>query len=293
MGMSGSCLIVALMILPGYAPIAAPVSQDIGTVLLVVTDAKGRPVSGLSPGEVSVRVDGIERQVMSVRPSTEPPAIVIIVDGYTEFATLQMRRALRSVLDVIRISSPDAQVAFMMSEGPTPPTLKHVNKDAAALDREAATFLRGGASAPMLESVMVAARALGEARSRRRLIFLLTSQRDSLPATDTAEVVGEVVRRSGASLWALQSTLPGRQAGAVENERVMKTVTRASGGRREQRLTWLIEEHAVAMTRQMLSQYEVTFDLPATQGPGYLRVGVARDGVEVLAPGWLTPRGST
>jgi len=289
--MIGAYLIVALMILPGYAPPTAPGSQGTGTVLLAVTDAKGRPVPGLSPRDVSVRVDGVERQVMSVRQSTEAPAIVIIVDGYTEFATLQMRRALRSVLDVIRASSPDAQVAFMMSEGPTPPTLKHVNKDAAALDREAAAFLRGGASAPMLECVMVAARALGEAPSRRRLIFLLTSQRDSLPATDTAEVVGEVVRRSGASLWALQSTLPALQSGAVENERVMKTVTRASGGRREQRLTWLIEEHAVAMTRQMLSQYEVTFDLPATLGPGHLRVGVTGGRIEVFAPGWVTRQG--
>jgi len=285
MRMIGSYLVVALMILPGRPPLATP--QPMGVAFVTVTDAKGRPVGGLSARDISVRVDGVGREVMSVAPSAEPPAIVIIVDGYTEVATLQMRRALRSVLDVIRVASPEAQVAFMMSEGPTPPTLKHVNKYAAALDREAATFLRGGASAPMLESVMVAARALGEASSRRRMIFLLTSQRDSLPATEAAEVVGEAVRRSGASLWALQSTLPARQVGAVENEKVMKTVTRASGGRREQRLTWLIEEHAVAMTRQMLSQYEVTFDLPATLAPGFLRVGVAGDGVEVLAPGWV------
>jgi hypothetical protein len=60
-----------------------------------------------------------------------------------------------------------------------------------------------------------------------------------------------------------------RQPGVVENEKVLKTLTRASGGRREQRLTWLIEEHAVAMTRQMLSQYELTFDLAVKAGPGY------------------------
>ena len=258
-------------------------------VYVVVVDGNGQPITGLSSRHFLLRVDGVEPPILGVRPATDPPALVVIVDGYTDFYTLQMRRALRGVLNVLRAVAPEAHVGFMMSEGSTPPALKHVTRDAAALDREAASFLQRGASAPMLESIGVAARVLSEA-GPRRLILLLTSQRDSIASSGSAEVTGEAVRRSGASLWALQSTLPMTQSGVVENEKVLKTVTRASGGRREQRLTWLIEEHAIAMTRQMLSQYEVTFELAENGGPGYLRVGVDRQGVEVFAPGWTTLR---
>lgn len=260
-----------------------------GIAYVAVSDAKGRHLAGLNAADVRVRVDGRDRPVLDIRPATDSPAIVIIVDGYTDAAALQVRRALHSVLDLVRATAPDAHVGLMLAEGALRPVLSHVNDDAATLNRLAETFVQSGASAPMMECISVAARALGEAASKRRMILLLTSQTDSVRSTLSPESVGEAVRRSGASLWALQSSLPTRnRQGAVESERVLKTVTRASGGRLDRRLTWLIEQNAVPLARLMLSQYAVTYASPEISGPGYLRVGVDRPGVEVFAPGWTT-----
>jgi hypothetical protein len=124
------------------------------------------------------------------------------------------------------------------------------------------------------------------------MIMVLTSQREvMLRSPVSPEQTGEAVRRANASLWALQTSLPTRAWQApLDNAEVLRTVTRASGGRRDERLTWLIEPNAVPLARVMLSQYLVTSTLPAEAGPGLLRVGVAREGVNVYAPGWVTAR---
>lgn len=290
MTLNTSCATIAMcLVVFGNVVDTSERQVTTATAFVAVGDKSGRPVAGLKAADFRVRVDDIATEVLSVRPSDSAPAIVLIVDGYQDTAALHVRQALRRVLDLIRAEAPQALVGLMMAEGPTPPSLLHVNNDAGALNSAVGSFVRSGISAPLLECISAAADVLAEAPAHRRMILVMTSQSHSVPSTFSAELTGESVRLSGASLWALQTSLPRREWGMVDNESVLKTVTRASGGRRDQKLTWLLEENLFGLTRQMLAQYEVTFELPPTPR-GILRVGVAREGVEVFAPGWTRAR---
>ena len=281
------CRVVLAAAVSWASMILPPGPAQSSVTYVAVSDKAGNPVGNVAATEVVVRVDDVVRPVLEVRRAVEQPWIVIIVDGYTASATLQVRRALQGILGVVRDEAPSAMVGLMVSEAPASPPFHDVSKDAPLLDRTVRNFVRATSSPPLLESIVVAAKALGASTTPRRLIFVMTSQDETGPAPYTAEVAGDFVRQSGASLWALQSSSSSRNEMGRSNELVLKSVTRASGGRRDQYFTWLIEKHAVSLARLMMSQYAVAFAAPLNPHPRYLRVGVTRKDVEVYAPGWM------
>jgi hypothetical protein len=52
-----------------------------GTTYASVTDAKGVPLAGLGASDFAIEVDGVSRPVVRVASASEPPALVVVVNG--------------------------------------------------------------------------------------------------------------------------------------------------------------------------------------------------------------------
>jgi hypothetical protein len=83
-----------------------------GTVYATVADAKGEPVLGLTARDFSIQVAGGARAVVSAQAASEPLAIVLVVDGLGVGRLEQVRLTLRSVVDLVARSEPQARIGI-------------------------------------------------------------------------------------------------------------------------------------------------------------------------------------
>jgi hypothetical protein len=263
-----------------------PTAPDASEVFVTVLDGRGAAVSGLASSDFLVTVDGTTRDVTAAQQATGPLAAVVIVDGFFEANTLRVRETLRDALHAFAGAGTDVRVAFLFGDaGPVPP-LTSVRSDRAALDQVIHRFVRSGTSSPLLESVQQAARALASVPETRRAIFVLTNPLESPASGLTATEVARDLREARTSLWGLQTSRP-RTALLQEHEVLLRKVSRESGGQQHLSSTPMFGGLFLELVGQALSQYRVTFAAPASTAQGVLRVGVRRDDVVVLAPGWF------
>src|SRR4051812_27289292 len=76
---------IALAVLRASA--ATPPAAD-KTVFLAVLDAAGLPVRDLTMEDVRVREDGVDREIVSVKPATQPLQIALLADTTQSADTL-------------------------------------------------------------------------------------------------------------------------------------------------------------------------------------------------------------
>ena len=84
---SACCLALvaaALIVSPSHAVRA---QSNKTRIFVSVTDAKGKPVKGLTKADFTVKLDGADQEVLSVQPATEPASIVILTDRLGIVAT--------------------------------------------------------------------------------------------------------------------------------------------------------------------------------------------------------------
>ncbi|HEY6359209.1 MAG TPA: hypothetical protein VIX35_13245, partial [Vicinamibacterales bacterium] len=264
-----------------------------GTIYAAVADAKGEPVLGLTAQDFAVRVAGNARPVTSAQAASDPLAIVLVVDGLGIARLEQVRLTLRSVVDMVARSEPQAQIGI---ENPPNALIMRTAATAAAdLARDAQGYSPDPDAGPLVERLPGIATTLAKEPTRRRVILALTA-----PTTDggrhaPADLV-EAVRRTNCQVWNIEvethADLSPEAAAArlTDLDNVLIDLAAKSGGRRD--LAYgpaLLDTVAQQTTRLLLSQYVLTYERDETSPSTPLRVGVrtAIRGVQVLAPGWI------
>lgn len=248
-------------------------------LLVSVTDGKGMPVRDLSPADFIVRVAGKDATIISAAPAVEPLSIVVVTEGFSRSSISDARATLRAVVAAARAQHPDSRVGLMVGDGATPPNMLAVAEKAGQLEREISRFFESP-NAPLLDSVLVAARVLSTERSTRRVILAVTIGGGGGSSITPLRVAQEV-RQAGAALWAFE--LGARGLGSSEG-RVLAEVTKSSGGHRE---TFALTSAAAQMERiigVIGSQYVVTFEPPVAGEVS--AVAVRRAGLTIYAPVW-------
>src|SRR5687767_8638695 len=84
-----------------FAPLTLSARATDRAVYVSVLNEQGQPVTTLGPADFIVREDGVQREILSVRPATDPLQIAILVDN-TQAAThaiQDMRRALTRFIE--------------------------------------------------------------------------------------------------------------------------------------------------------------------------------------------------
>src|SRR5262245_474564 len=199
-------LTVALAAVAGRAAVSArPITRH---AYVTVLDAKNAPVANLTAADFAVTLDGTAQEVLSANRATDPLAITLLTDRlglnatYTQF---EIGQALRSFVKIIRGASPDHKFSLMTFDGPvievaafgTPP---------ADLDRQLGRLNTMATDASITDALVGATQSMTKgAPSPRRAIFTVFAAYRPDVSNTRNDTITEVLRRSGASLWAIEA----------------------------------------------------------------------------------------
>jgi hypothetical protein len=273
--------------------------QDEKILYLSALDAKGNSVTDLKLGDVLVREDGQDREVVNVKVSTAPLQIVVLADttkeaGDTGMMTRQdtvagaaelirdIRVALTAFSRDIMAANPESKIELMEFGQAAVPVTKLTSNLADIEKGINRLFPKPNADSVLLEAIMDASKTLEKAKATRPIITVLNIEpSNELSIPTPAKMVAEL-EKSHAQLWAvsLQKTQATHQSRGV----VLGTLTKNTGGRREslagqQALETLFKQYAA----NMVGQYEVTYRRPAGTKARQVQVGVMRNDLKLLA----------
>jgi hypothetical protein len=293
-------LCTTLVAVPVIAGLAAPARQDVvqkTALVTVIAEARG-PVANLGPRDLVVREDRATRDVLDVRPATEPLFVALLIDtirppagaptspvGVTMAATPDYRRGLAAFVSTIKGGNPDAQIAILEYAGATVTAIDFTS-EAPTLDRFIQRlFPNRQADAVLIEAVVEGAKKLGDKPSPRRAIVVVDFNSRDSSAVPAMQQAAEIVNKSGATVWTV--SVRSTSASSSHREDVLNVVTRLSGGTR---LTIVqptgLEAMLKSVANSLLSQYTVTFARPVNATVKSTEMETAKGGKVLLTP-WM------
>lgn len=285
-------LCTALVAVPMFAGPAAPAQPDVvqkTALVTVVAEARG-PIANLGPRDFVVREDRETRDVLQVRPATEPLFITLLIDTIRPpsgvlAATQDFRRGLAAFVSTIKGGNPDAQIAILDYAGATVTAVDFTSEAPTLHGYIQRLFPNRVADAVLIEAVVEGARKLGDKPSPRRAIVVVDFNPRDSSAVQAMQQAGAIVHKSGATLWTV--SVRTTSASSSNREEVLNVVTRSSGGTR---LTIVdpsgLEAMLKSVANSLLSQYTVTFTRPVNATVKSTQMETAKGGKVLLTP-WM------
>ena len=256
------------------APDPAP-AETTRRVFFSAVDAKGAPVTDLTPTDLTLKEGGKDRPVATLAPATGKFQVSILVDdgGQGSFQG--------AVGYFISRTLGRADYAISMLN-PQPLKLVDYTADTNALQAAVGKLVQRGRlqqdGLQMIESVSWAAKELRKRESPRPVILAITNGGEP-GSSEVADFVLNDLKASGASLHVVY--INGLQLGKVLNEG-----PKHSGGLLfNAASTQAINEALTRVAATLMTQYELTYVLPdGTKPNDRLILQTKRQGVTLIAP---------
>jgi Ca-activated chloride channel family protein len=260
--------LLALLGVSVSTPAAAQaVERDL---FVTVVDRADKPVPNLGPKDFVVKEDGRTREVLKVRPASEPIDLAILVDtsAAANSQISDMRKGLEALIARMRPAGHIALVEF----GERPRVLTDYTNDAVALTKGLGrVFATPGSGAYTLDALLDTVKGLKKRDGERAAIVVLWVGGTEFSSRDARQVVAEIAGQ-GAALHVLTVTR-GTPADALtvdgrSRDEVFDSGARTTGGSNQNLLSSMaIAEALDRLATQMLSQYRVTYARPKTLIP--------------------------
>jgi hypothetical protein len=279
------------------ASLVPTVSQSQKSILVTVLDQSGAPVKDVAPADLAVQEDQNMREVVSVKPATDPLTVAILVDNTKppvgrNAPTQELRAALNTFVKTIQAASPESQIgiwefagAGVMTQKPTVKTEDLTKK----INRMFPAQQPGGV---MLEALADASKELSKKGiGPRRVILSVSFNSPEVSEVDPREVA-LAMRKAGVSYWAVSISGNGDSStqsggGSASRELIMNNVTQASGGLRLTGVTAIsLEAQVKSIADALLSQYLVTYARPDGAAANDIRA-VSKKGQKALTSPWV------
>lgn len=276
------------------APIALGQSAADKTIFLSVLDDSGKPVTDLKLGEILIREDGVDREVVSVSPAKEPLYVAVLVDTtpLAEPYIRDIRTGLASFAREVRAGVPEARIS-VTEFGQAAVPIVPFTTDAERLEREInRIYPKPNAPSVLLEALLDACNSLARQNSPRRAVVVFNMEGSLERSREQPAKIQDAIQRAGAQLWviSLQKNQQ-RQDTLSQRDVVLNALTKNTGGNREFIVTesaiesWM-KRYADALT----SQYAVTFKRPSSDRPKVVQTGLARPGALKLHASLFAPQ---
>jgi len=275
---------------------AVPAGTQAGaekTLFMSVLDEAGKPVKDMTAGDLRVREDGVDGDVIGLKPAAGPLFVSLLADTTpeTEAYVSDIRKAYSGFVRKIIAATPESQVA-LMEFGQAAVTLVPFTRSPEDLDKGINTlFPKPRSGSVLLEAIIASAYDLAKRGSYRRAVVSLNMEPSDEQSHQDAKKLDDALRRSGVQLWALSL-----QKGTASNSKrdvVLNELTKRTGGQRDiivaqSAIDTYLSRYAEALT----SQYEMTYRVGNSDKVGrVVQVGSTRPGVKLHASGYpLQPR---
>ena len=261
-------------------------------VYVSVVDGRGKPVTGLTAADFTVKEDGTTREVLSAGPATELLTISLLVDDSqaASEAVPFMRDALPSF--VKRLAG-KAEIA-VATIGERPTSQIDFTTSTEALNKVVGRiFQRTGAGAYLLEGIVEASRGLQKRQPARPTIVAVSSEGAEF-SNQAYQQVLDALFASGAALHIVALGQPSSSmADEMRNRNiVIAEGTARTGGRRDQVLALSgLTDRLNQVADELTSQYVVQYGRPDQLIPSdKVQISVTRPGLTVRARTRATDR---
>jgi len=232
-------------------------------IYVSAVDRQGAPVTGLTTADFTVKEDGAVREVLDVKPASEPLQIALLIDdsAAASDATSYLREGLAAFLERMR---GHAEIA-LITTGERPTVLSNYSTDTEALtQRVKRIFPRSNAGAYLLDAISDASQALAKREAKRPTILAITFEGTEFSNRQYETVLREL-QKSGAALHVVAIGTP--DAGMSDEQRnrgmVLSEGTSRTGGRRDQVLAVSgLPDKLKQAADELLNQYVVTYGRP-------------------------------
>jgi hypothetical protein len=286
------------------APGVSATEQDQKVLFLTAVDQNGKSITDLTTEEVFIREDNQDREVLSVKRSTQPLAITLLADTtknagegsmmssnsggvglsgtFSPELIRDIRVAITTFIKDMSAASPESQMELMEFGQAAMPIVK-MTTSAADLEKGVSKlFPKAGAASVLLEAIIEASKSLSKTKTMRRHIVALNIEPGDEQSRQNIRQLHDELTKSHASLWAV-SLQPGVNQNSVRGL-VLETLTANTGGRREFiHAQSALEAMMKNVVDNLLNQYEVTYRRPGGGKAQGVLVGVSRSGLKLYA----------
>jgi VWFA-related protein len=282
-----SALCLALLLPQAQTKPREPRASDTRTreIYLSAVDGRGEPVPGLAPRDVTIREDGVAREILDVRPATEPLTISLLIDD-TQAATDAVQYIRDGLERFIAEIGDKGQMAIATFGDRTTPLVEYTSDPAALKKGIGRIFARSGAGSYLLDAIIDVSGGLEKRHATRPTIVVVTVEGVEFSNRSYQQVV-EAVKDSGATLHVLSIGIPRSAETQEMRDRniALARATDESGGRRDQVLALSgLPDRMAQLARELTHQYVVTYGRPDTLvPPDKIDVGVTRPGITARA----------
>jgi hypothetical protein len=276
---------LSLAVIPVLAA-RTPAAAD-KTIILTALDGSSKPVKDLKLEDLRLREDGTDREIVSVKPSTQPLSVVLLADttsGAEPFVQ-DIRKALIAFVNQVMTDSPGAAIS-LMDFGQAAVTRVPFSTKAEDLEKGINMLVaKPQAASVLLEALWQASDNLAKRPSPRRAIVSLNLEPGDEQSREDPNRINNALRKSLAQVWAV--SLQNGQLKNPQRDLVLGAITRNSGGHREFIVAQSALEGVLSIYgAAVANQYEVTYKRPDDSRPKVVQVGTVREGVQLHANGF-------
>lgn len=280
-------VLISASVRAGYVP------QKTRTIYASITDKAGAPAADLTAADLTLREDGQAREVVSIKPSSTPMALALLIDNshITQAMTQELRIGMTNFVTTLSKLSQDTTVS-LATFGDRPTPVRDFTSSVAVLTKDTnRIFPVSGAGSYLLDAVIHATKALKKTESPRKVIVAFVDESGEEFSNSVRQQVFDAVKAANASVWivvlqgggAATETTEGRDRSAVIGD-----LPRQSGG---MTLTILNKQGLPDKMNYLASllahEFEITYGRPDQLiPPSKLDLQVAKKNLTIAAPRW-------
>jgi len=288
--------LVVLSVATVLALAPAPAAQK--SIIVTVVDRAGAPVKDLTPADLAVQEDDSTREVVEVKPMTDPMTIALLVDNTKptmgkEAPTRELRAGLNAFVSTVQGANPESAIGIWEFAGAGVMTQKPTVKTEDLTKKINHMFPSQQTGGVMLEALVDASKELSKKGLGPRRVIVSVSLNSPEVSTIDPRDVAMAMRKAGVNFWAVsisenQDANTSSQGSSPSRELILNSVTAATGGMRVSGVSGTsLEAQLTQVARALTSQYLVTYARPdGAPAPAAIQA-VSKKGMKALTAPWV------
>lgn len=277
--------LVALMAaaLPAQSP-AAPDPAELRTIVVSISDDKGRPIQGLTVDEVALLENGVARDVAELTLDARPLTLALLVDSSEAVGSAYRLNVVEAVLRFLGSLPPGTQYTVWTTGDRPTKILELTDARGAAATPLKRTYPTGGST--MLDALVEAARDLRKQEGQRSAVVAVAGSGIEFSNRSRERIVEEA-QGAGTVFSVVQFEEGDAPLESRQNyDYVFSALTRKTGGLREVVLSSMgIEVALKKVATDLAAQYRLRYATLPEIKERKLEVQVARQGARVRVVG--------